>query len=94
MAKHIFIGKSVVLHPREGPELRTHYCWDREEKKSQAPGGIQTLDLSLHTCIVNNYHLAHDIDPLKQPNVVMSKLEQRLRVRKNSLALGFEPATS
>ena len=26
MAKHIFVGKSVVLHLLEGPELRTHHC--------------------------------------------------------------------
>ena len=25
MAKHIFMGKSVVLHLFDGPELRTHY---------------------------------------------------------------------
>ena len=28
-----FVGKSVVLHLFEGPELRTHYREDREEKK-------------------------------------------------------------
>ena len=33
MAKHIFIGKSVVLHLCEGPELRRHYWQDRKEKK-------------------------------------------------------------
>ena len=47
MAKHIFVGKSVVLHLFEGPELRTHYWEDREEKKSPAPGRIQTHDLSV-----------------------------------------------
>ena len=31
--KHIFIGKSAVLHLLEGPELRTHYWWDREDNK-------------------------------------------------------------
>ena len=38
------MGKSVVLHLFERPELRMHY---REEKKSPAPGGIQTHDLSV-----------------------------------------------
>ena len=31
----------------EGPELRKHYWWDREEKKSPAHGGIQTRALSV-----------------------------------------------
>ena len=35
MAKHLYftIRKSVVSNLREGPELRTHYWWDWEEKK-------------------------------------------------------------
>ena len=31
MAKHFFVGKAVVLHLLERPELRTHYWEDREE---------------------------------------------------------------
>ena len=33
MAKHIFVGKSVVLNLFEGPDLRKHYWEKREEKK-------------------------------------------------------------
>ena len=46
MAKHSFVGKSVVLHLFEGPELRTHYRGDKEEK-SPAPSRIQTHDLNV-----------------------------------------------
>ena len=43
-----FVGKSVVFHLSEGPELRTHHPEDREKKiKSPAPGRIRTHDLSL-----------------------------------------------
>ena len=42
MAKHIFIGKSVVLHLHEGLVLMTHYWNDREEKKkAQYPTGFE-----------------------------------------------------
>ena len=34
MAKHILTGKSVMLPLHEGPEMRMHNWWDREEKKS------------------------------------------------------------
>ena len=40
-----FVRKPVMLHLFEGPELRTHYRDDREEKKSPAPGRIRTHDL-------------------------------------------------
>ena len=36
-----FVGKLVVLHLLEGPELRTHYWEDREEKKAQHPAGFE-----------------------------------------------------
>ena len=42
MAKHISIGTPEVLHLNEGPELRTHYCWDREEIKAQHPAGFES----------------------------------------------------
>ena len=43
-AKQIFVGKSVVLHLLEGPELTTERM---EKRKSPAPDWIQTHDLSV-----------------------------------------------
>ena len=40
-AKHIFKGKSEVLHLYEGPELRMHRWEKREEKKALQPAGFK-----------------------------------------------------
>ena len=46
-AMHFLSKKSVLLHLLEGPELRTHYWVDRDERKSPTPGRIWTYDLSV-----------------------------------------------
>ena len=42
-----FIGKSAVFHFLERSELRIHYREERGERKSPAPGGFLTHDLSV-----------------------------------------------
>ena len=44
MAKQIFfVGKSVVLHLLERPDLRTHHWEDCVEKKAQHPSGFEPM---------------------------------------------------
>ena len=41
-----------MLHLHEGPELRTHFWWDREEKKAQYPAGfdLSAMRRALYLC--------------------------------------------
>ena len=36
-----------MLHLHEEPEIKTHFWWDREKKRSLVPGRIRTLGLSV-----------------------------------------------
>ena len=46
---YFYIGKSVVLHLREGPELRMHFDWMEKRKKAQHPLRLEpTTRVLLH----------------------------------------------
>ena len=49
-AKQIFIGKSVVLHLLEGPELRMHNWVDIEEKKPSTRWDSNSQSLCYEAC--------------------------------------------
>ena len=87
MAKHIFVGNSVVLQLFEGPELRTHYWEDREEKKSPAPGWIPTRNHSVTRRVL--YHCATTAAPRVKRLVRDLVSTQQCSVAKRSESFDF-----
>ena len=43
LARHIFVGKSVVLHLDKGSDLKMHYWCEREERKAHYLAGLEPM---------------------------------------------------